>query len=132
MGIGKLSITITYSLTGGGGLVVTTPNYQNIYKANVGPSTYTDGGYMDVIDNTGTGPENIYWPNSGQNPPTGVYSICYEPYNHYSTVSQTVTVTIKLGTTILSTYTKTFMLGYYPTNACATYFSGYLGSFTYS
>ncbi len=134
MGIGKLSITITWSSPVGGGLSVTTPNGKGIYRWNVGPSTNTAGGYMDVIDTvvTGTGPENIYWPNSGQNPPTGVYHICYEPYNIVSSATMSITVTIKRGTTILSTYTKSILLGFFTTNPCATYSVGYLGSFTYS
>lgn len=98
VGVGHLSVTLTWSRSGDGDLVVTTPNNKRIYYNNKGPSTSTDQGQLDVDDMVGRGPENIFWSSSGSAPPNGTYYVCFEPYS-FSTnpsISNPIFVTIRV------------------------------------
>jgi len=98
VGVGYLSCTMTWSRAGDGDIVVTTPNKNNIYYNMRGPSTSTDEGQLDKDDRVGTGPENIFWSNSSSVPPTGVYYVCFEPYNFSPLINikNSIPVTIKV------------------------------------
>ena len=96
VGIGYLSFTLTWSRNGDGDLVVKTPNGKVICFNNTGPSSSTDQGRLDVDDQTGTGPENIFWSNSGSKPPTGIYHACFEPYNFNPNITNLNPISVTL------------------------------------
>ena len=131
----KLGITLTWSRPGDGDIVLTTPNNKHIYWNNKGASSETDGGYLDKDDLTGTGPENIYWRDSGVDPPTGTYNVCFQPYffeippTIENPVYVTITVRRPIGATLK--FTKTVTETYSFNNQCYPSSNGYLGSFTY-
>lgn len=131
----KLGITIIWSRPGDGDIVVTTPNNNNIYWDNKGPSASTDGGFLDLDDEVGTGPESIYWPNDGPDPPNGDYSVCFQSYNFtlpisaQNPVSARATVRLPSGATLQGT--KTFTSPTPLTNQCTSSSAGFIGTFTY-
>ncbi len=135
VGIGYLSCTLTWSRPGDGDIVVATPNSNFISYQNRGPSYNTDYGQLDVDDQVGTGPENVFWSNSGYVPPTGVYYVCFSQYSFNPTASYTnpITATVKvvLSTNSTLTFTKTFTYVYQAYSACDSSSSNLLGSFTY-
>ena len=75
VGTGNLQFTATWSRNGDADLIVITPNGKRIFYGNRGPSAETDFGSLDVDDQTGDGPENIFWA-PGRTPPGGTYNIC--------------------------------------------------------
>ncbi|EYF00112.1 EGF domain protein [Chondromyces apiculatus DSM 436] len=79
---GNLRINVMWSRAGDVDLFVATPNGNIISYLNVGPNAGTDGGQLDATDDTGTGPESIFW-DTADMPPSGSYSICLNAYNQY-------------------------------------------------
>ncbi|QSQ11855.1 DUF4215 domain-containing protein [Myxococcus landrumensis] len=74
-GAKKLQVTMTWSRNGNGDLLVLTPSGKLISFANRWPGPLTDYGQLDVDDQLGKGPENIFWAES-TTPPTGDYRVC--------------------------------------------------------
>lgn len=68
-GFGIIKITLTWNTTSDIDLWVTDPNGERIYYAN---PVSASGGFLDVDDTDGFGPENIFWEN---NAPTGSYLV---------------------------------------------------------
>lgn len=135
VGIGYLSITLTWSRAGDGDIVVATPNNRIIYYQNKGPSSSTDQGQLDVDDLTGTGPENVFWTRSSTVPPTGLYNTCFSQYSFNITANSTypITATIKIsrGTNATLTFQKTFTSNNRGYSACNSNSTTFMGSFTY-
>ncbi|NPC84569.1 hypothetical protein HPC49_40945 [Pyxidicoccus fallax] len=75
VGTGLLQITATWSRPGDADLYVLTPGGRLIHYANRGPDADTEFGELDVDDQTGTGPENIFWA-VGTIPPVNTYRVC--------------------------------------------------------
>ena len=133
--IGTLGFSLTWSRPGDGDIVVTTPNGRNIYWQNRGPSTTTDGGFLDRDDQAGTGPENIYWRSNGTAPPSGNYYACFQPYSFTpppspeNPIQATINVRRSDGTSvpITRTFSSRFSLG----NQCNPSSPSYLGSISY-
>jgi uncharacterized protein YfaP (DUF2135 family) len=75
VGTRHLQITATWSRPGDADLYVLTPGGRLIHYANRGPDANTEFGELDVDDQTGTGPENIFWA-IGRFPPVGTYNVC--------------------------------------------------------
>ena len=75
VGTGWLQITATWSRPGDADLYVRTPGDRLIHYANRGPDADTEYGELDVDDQTGTGPENVFWAGS-RFPPVGSYRVC--------------------------------------------------------
>lgn len=135
LNVDKLGIALTWSRPGDGDLVVTTPNNKHIYWENTGPGPETDGGYLDVDDLIGKGPENIYWPESEMDPPAGTYNVCFEPFSfaNLPTVANPVyaTITVRRPMGVTLTFKKTVTEKYSFNRTCYPSSNGYLGSFTY-
>jgi hypothetical protein len=91
VGTGDLSVTLTWDLAGDMDLHVITPTGKHIYYGLLGPTASTDFGELDVDDQFGTGPENVFWA-SQYTPPTGNYLVCASPYNINGTTNYTVTI----------------------------------------
>jgi len=66
---GVIQITLTWNTGADIDLWVTDPQGEKIYWAD---NTSTSGGYLDVDDINGFGPENIYWE---ENAPSGLYAV---------------------------------------------------------
>ncbi|WP_338872367.1 MXAN_6577-like cysteine-rich protein [Myxococcus stipitatus] len=71
----KLQVTMTWSRNGNADLLVLTPTGKLISFANTGPGPQTDFGQLDIDDQLGKGPENIFWADD-VTPPTGAYRVC--------------------------------------------------------
>jgi hypothetical protein len=99
LGVGKLQFTLTWSIPGDMDLHVFTPAGFEIYFSQ--PSS-PDGGILDHDDTSGTGPENIYWPNS-KTPTDGTYYVCAVDFGINAPVNFTVKVS-QLGN-VLFTFT---------------------------
>ena len=133
--VGKFGISLIWSRHGDGDIVLTLPDGKTIYWGNKGPSSNTDQGFLDRDDQSATGPENIYWPSSNVNPPTGTYNACFQPFKFeplpsiQNPVEATITVRRPMLATI--TFTKTITEKYSFDNTCYPSSNGYLGSFTY-
>jgi len=91
VGTGIISVTATWTVEGDGDIHVQTPNNSHIYY---GLKTDPTGGYLDVDDTEGTGPENIYWP-IGTHPSGGTYHVCFDAFSP-SIVNATYTIVIKI------------------------------------
>lgn len=115
--------------------MVATPNNKIIFYDNSGPSSATDQGELDVDNTNGTGPENVFWSNSGSVPPTGIYYVCFSQYsfNPNATLTYPITATVRVMRSANSTliFTKTFTSYYQNYTACNSNSSGLLGSFSY-
>ena len=134
--IGRLGINLVWSRVGDADLVVSTPNNNTIYYRNKGPSNATDGGYLDMDDQVGTGPENVFWPsNSTTLPPYGTFNFCVQVPKFNASISASrplqVTIAIRQPMYPTYTYTKTFTRPFTDTNRCLTSSPGYIGSFIY-
>ena len=135
MNVGHLACTLTWSRPGDGDIVVTTANNHTISYKNRGPSASTDGGQLDIDDQNGTGPENVYWASSASVPPTGVYYVCFEPYTILPLISPGEPLTVvyqiirPLNNILIFTRTFTALLrnGY----DCDSNSTTLIGSFTY-
>jgi hypothetical protein len=136
VGTGILSFTLTWSRPGDGDIVVATPDNKIIYFSNKGPSLNTSQGQLDVDNQNGTGPENVFWSNSSPVPPTGTYYVCFSQYNFTSnaSVSNPIIATVKVERppSVPSTFTKNFTSPYKNYNQCDSTSSNLLGSFTYA
>lgn len=134
--IGKLGINMIWSRAGDADLLVSTPKNKTIYYGNKLSSNATDGGYLDMDDQVGTGPENVYWPkDSIFIPPNGTYHFCVQVPRFSPNLSTTsplqVTITIRQPMYPTYTYTKTFTRPFRDTNTCSPSSAGYIGSFSY-
>jgi len=89
VGIGLISVTVTWSITGDGDLHVETPGNAHIYWNQPTDAT---GGQLDV-QSTVKGPENIYWP-IGSSPSAGTYNICFDNYSGIATSSYVITIKV--------------------------------------
>ena len=131
----NLGISLVWSRTGDGDLVIKTPNGRNIFWNNTGPSVNTDWGYLDRDDRVGIGPENIYWPSSGTVPPTGTYDVCFQPYlfipipSRTNPLTATITIRAPMRVPIILTKTITFVIQ--NATQCLKASPACLGSFTY-
>ncbi|MBU8900835.1 hypothetical protein DRW03_27395 [Corallococcus sp. H22C18031201] len=76
VGMGNLQFNVTWSRAGDGDLLVVTPSGKVISYVNPGPNAATDFGRLDRDDQTGTGPENVFW-DVAQTPPAGTYNLCF-------------------------------------------------------
>ena len=134
--VGRLGVALTWSRVGDADIILNTPLNKSISWRNKGPTTFTDGGFLDRDDRVATGPENIYWPTNGTNPPNGTYHLCMQPYaftpvpSADSPVYATITVRWPLNTTL--TFTKTITERYVPRYQCFPNSDAYMGSFTFS
>ena len=135
VGIGYLSVTLTWSQNGDGDIVVTTPTNKLIYYGNRGPTTSTDQGELDVDDMLGKGPENVFWSTSSSVPPTGTYYVCFSQYSFSPSASSTyplaATVKIARSNNTALNFTKNFTAIYQNTIQCDSFSNTFLGSFTY-
>ena len=95
VGKGSFGITLTWSVSGDGDLVVTTPNNKTIIYYNQGPDSNTEFGQLDRDDRIGTGPENIFWSTS-VTPPAGTYHICFQQYALNATIANPITATVQV------------------------------------
>lgn len=96
LGVGYLSITMTWSRPGDGDIVLTTPNGRVISYLNRWPSNATDGGALDRDDMNGTGPENVFWSFNQLPPPNGTYYVCFEPFLFAVGISATAPVSVSV------------------------------------
>ncbi|CAF4693063.1 unnamed protein product, partial [Rotaria sp. Silwood2] len=110
IGQGTLSFTLTWSRIGDGDIVITIPNGNTIFYGQRGPNTLTNNGQLDVDDQRGMGPENVFW-NATQ-PDNGIYLICFQQFAFTSFASPTnpltATVVVKQTGQAPQTLTKTF------------------------
>lgn len=87
---GPLRFTLTWDQPGDMDLHIVTPNGSDVnYRQPRG-----GGGTLDRDDRTGTGPENIYWP---QNPPYGTYLVCVEAFQIVRPTNFTVQISFPNG-----------------------------------
>lgn len=118
VGVGEFGITVTWSRPGDGDIHVQTPSGKLIMYNNKGPSTSTDNGQLDVDDQRGTGPENVFWNGTA---PIGVYNVCFDQYlfNPPSSPTNPITATfiIRRPGRAPQTITKTFTGGVRLNNA---------------
>lgn len=133
--VGYLACTLTWSRPGDGDIVVTTPNNRTISYKNRGPSVNTDGGQLDIDDQNGVGPENVYWISSGTPPSTGVYHVCFEPYTILPLISPTnpITVVYRIIRPLnnIMIFTQTFTSLLQNSYNCDSNSPTLIGSFTY-
>jgi hypothetical protein len=112
VGVGEFGITVTWSRPGDGDIHVQTPSGKLIKYSNKGPAASTDNGQLDVDDQRGTGPENVFWSETA---PIGVYNICFDQYSFSPSASPTApitaTFTIRRPGRAPQTITKTFTDG---------------------
>ncbi|WP_395855321.1 EGF domain-containing protein [Cystobacter fuscus] len=132
-GGGSLQISATWSRTGDGNLMVTTPGGKLISDENTGPDN-TDGGQKDQ-DSTDQGPENIFWA-SGVTPPSGEYHICFETAGFTPSPSPenpvTYTITVRQSGKQPQTFSKSYTSSAYTfPKACSPSQPGYVTSITY-
>lgn len=99
-------------------------------------STYdTNYGQLDVDDQNGMGPENVFW-NFTQ-PDRGTYLICFQQFafNPFASPTNpiTATVEVKQNGQPPQTFTKTFTqrMPVPLPGVCQTTYDTYLGSFVY-
>jgi len=92
VGVGIISVTAIWTIEGDGDLQVNTPNDYFINYSN--RKENATGGFLDVDDQEGTGPENIYWP-VGTTPSAGTYHVCFNAYD-YAVIGDTYTIVIKI------------------------------------
>lgn len=61
-------------------------------------SVNTSGGQLDVDDQRGTGPENVFWVGNSTTPPTGTYHVCFAQYNFtmFASITNPITATVKI------------------------------------
>lgn len=85
-GFGQVKVTLTWASIADLDLWVTEPNGTKIYFENTNSST---GGYLDVDDTDGFGPENIFWRD---NAPTGTYLVQVHNYASNGALSSFYTV----------------------------------------
>jgi len=104
-----LVISLSWSRSGDGDLIVRTPSGKTISRKNKGPSNNTDQGQFGMEVTSGTGSEEIFW-NKDIVPPSGTYSVCAEPYNFVPTISVsnrvTFTVQVRTPPSKIKTFTK--------------------------
>ena len=128
-------MSLVWSRPGDGDIYLTTPGNRTIYYGNKGPSVITDGGFLDMDDENGTGPENIYWPTNSTTPPKGTYYICWHtvtfssPINALNPVNFTATVMVPLKP--MDTYTITVTEIEIRSTPCTADSPTLLGTFTY-
>jgi hypothetical protein len=112
VGVGEFGITVTWSRPGDGDIHVQTPSGKLIKYNNKGPSASTDNGRLDVDDQHGTGPENVFW---NETAPSGVYNICFDQFAFNPAASPTNPITatfiIRRPGRTPQTITKTFTDG---------------------
>ncbi len=126
---------MTWSRSGDGDIVVTTPNNRTIYYKNRGPSLSADGGWLDRDRQINKDSENVYWLINGTAPQTGMYYVCFEPYSISPTISAINPLTLiyhivrRPGSIIIFIRTFTFVLknSYNSDSTSMTL----VGSFTY-
>ena len=131
---GNLGVSLVWSRPGDGDIYLTTPTNRTISYRNKGPSANTDGGFLDMDDVDGMGPENIYWPTSSNVPPTGTYYICWQTYSFSPSpsASNPVIFTATVRVPLQPTYTYTVTTRSFSTNApCTANSVTLLGTFTY-
>lgn len=106
-----------WSRSGDGDIVVATPNNKYIFWRNRGSTVDSDWGLLNMDAINGTGPENVYWSNSGPDPPNGDYHVCFQPYDFSPLLSVgnpvSVTVTGIVSTGARVDHTKTFISGFF-------------------
>ena len=128
-------MALTWSRPGDGDIVVATPSGRNIFWQNRGPTAATDNGFLDQDDQAGTGPENVYWPSSGPNPPAGTYHMCFQPYAFDPAPSPenpvVASMNIRRPDGTITTLTKTVTQRYSFNNQCSPTSSSFMGSITY-
>ena len=137
MNVGSLGISLVWSRTGDGDLLVTTPNSKTIYHGNKGANETTDWGKLDKDDRNGTGPENIYWPSNGKNPPHGTYNVCFSPWSFSPSIniSNPLSFTIRIARPMHPVHTHTQNITspfkHNKSESCFASSPGYVTSFTY-
>ncbi|CAF3266579.1 unnamed protein product [Rotaria sp. Silwood2] len=135
VGRGSLSFTLTWSRAGDGDIIVTIPNGNTIMYSQRGPNFLTNYGQLDVDDQRGTGPENIYW-NSTE-PASGTYQVCFQQYsfNTFATPTDPITAVVEVNRAghDPQTFRKTFTqrMPFPLPNNCQESYDTYLGSIVY-
>jgi len=131
VGTGALFFTVAWEIPGDGDLYVTDPNGDTIsWVITTSPS----GGFLDHDDQSGRGPENVYW---NTNPPAGVYRVCIDDYEGTTLdfeIPQTVTYYLNSATpltkVITAPVTDLHTGDVTEGNPCTVTSNGYLGSYT--
>jgi uncharacterized protein YfaP (DUF2135 family) len=130
---GTLVISLTWSRTGDGDLIVRTPSGKTISRKNRGPNTNTDQGQLVNDTKTGTGPEDIFW-NKNTAPLSGIYSICAEIHSFSPAVNVnnpvTLTVQVRTPPTKSQVFSKT-MTQYGGNASCSSTFDTFVTTFRY-
>ena len=88
-GYGDIQITLTWDNTADLDLYVTDPWDETICYYN---TTSASGGWLDIDDMNGYGPENIFWDNNSA--PSGYYYVEVDYYSGYSAANFNVSITI--------------------------------------
>ena len=132
---GNLGMSLVWSRPGDGDIYLTTPGNRTIYYGNRGPSVITDGGFLDMDDQNGTGPENIYWPTNSTTPPVGTYYICWQTLTFSPSISVSnpliLTATVRVPLQPTQTFTIIVTRGARTSIPCRATSATLLGTFTY-